>query len=388
MPLDSYSAARPFALQVAQATTSRIMPPWLPSDGTCMALKDARTITQDQITILSEWAMAAAPEGNMADYLAPPPPVQTLPPTGNIVAQPDAPYTPTIRVETDDYHCFVMDPHLTTQQDVIGMRITPGNGAIVHHVILYEVRQAALAQLSALDHADPGAGYTCFGSAGVNPNFRRPPQGSADLAELDSQMIAGWAPGSVPSYFPEGTGVRLKPGSLLVMQVHYNLASKSVRGMSDRTRVDLYTAQSPVASQALLLPVAQTNFTVPAGTPPTDPAATVTAALPSPAPLRVFGVAPHMHLRGREISVSLAHSDGTSACMIHIPNWDFHWQQVYWFQTPTRLRAGDSLGVACVYDNTAANQPTVDGVQQPPHDLHWGESTYDEMCVNFFYVAL
>jgi len=30
----------------------------------------------------------------------------------------------------------------------------------------------------------------------------------------------------------------------------------------------------------------------------------------------------------------------------------------------------------------------IDGVQQPPRTLHWGESTLDEMCINFLYMAL
>jgi hypothetical protein len=97
-------------------------------------------------------------------------------------------------------------------------------------------------------------------------------------------------------------------------------------------------------------------------------------------------------MRGRAIRVDLLHSNGSSDCLINIPNWDFHWQQAYWYTSPFRPNTNsmerDSFRLTCTYDNTQANQPTIDGVQMPPHELHWGEGTDQEMCLNFFYVAL
>ena len=50
--------------------------------------------------------------------------------------------------------------------------------------------------------------------------------------------------------------------------------------------------------------------------------------------------------------------------------------------------ADDTIRLRCRYDNTPARQPVVDGVPQAPRDVHWGEGTFDEMCINFFYATV
>ena len=77
-------------------------------------------------------------------------------------------------------------------------------------MILYAATsRAALNDLYALDAADEGPGYTCFGGIGVN----------------ESRMIAPWAPGSDQWHYPEGTGVHMEKDQILVLQMHYSNAS-------------------------------------------------------------------------------------------------------------------------------------------------------------------
>jgi hypothetical protein len=89
---------------------------------------------------------------------------------------------------------------------VRGYEVLPGNRAIVHHVLLFI---DTLGQSIALDNADPGPGYACFGGTGC-------------LLSLGA--LGGWAPGSPPQSFPLGTGVRIPAGARVVMQVHYSTA--------------------------------------------------------------------------------------------------------------------------------------------------------------------
>lgn len=394
--LDSYAEVEARAPQLAQVTRDRIMPPWMPSTEGCRTLQNVRRLTQEQIDLIGRWVEQGALEGNPSDYVAPPPEMQQLPATPDLAVQPEQAYMPAARNGgADDYHCFIMDPGLTETRDVVGMRIIPGNAAIVHHVLLFEVRSGGMGQLQANDDAEPGPGYTCFGGPQIDANWRPAPMGSSEPVDFDVQMIGGWAPGSVPGYFPATTGIRLHAGSRLVMQVHYNLAAAGASGMTDRSRAELFFAPRGVPSPAIWLPLANYSFTVPAGAGPTDPAATVTAQFSAmQAPVRLFGVFPHMHLRGHSIRMDVRHPDGREECLINIPRWNFHWQQSYFFLSPLRAMAGstremsDLLRLTCVYDNTPANQPVIDGVQQQPHDLHWGEGTDDEMCLSFIYVAL
>ena len=43
-----------------------------------------------------------------------------------------------------------------------------------------------------------------------------------------------------------------------------------------------------------------------------------------------------------------------------------------------QLNPGDLVYVECHWDNTAANQASVNGTLPPPRDLQWGAA--DEMC--------
>ena len=390
-PLNSYDEAGPRAPLIAAMTESRRMPPWPPAAAGCRPLQNPRVLTDAQIALIRRWSDMGAPEGNRADYVAPTQRMDPFPPTGDITVQPADPYLPR-PVGNDDYHCFILDPQLTATRDVIGFRVTPGNGAIVHHMLLFEVRQAALAQLQTLDDGEPGPGYTCFGGPRVSANLRAAPAGSGEVLQFDEQQIGGWAPGSPPTPFPAGTGIRLAAGSRLVMQVHYNVRSTSA-GMTDRPRVDLYLSPTPVVSQAMWVPEAQTRFTIPAGAAAGSPSAQIAASPTNwSLPLRLWGIAPHMHMRGRSIRVDLAQPTGTTECLVNIPNWNFHWQQAYWYVAPLRTQAlgpgrTTQTTLRCGYDNSQANQPVIDGMQAAPHDLHWGEGSDDEMCLDYHYVT-
>ena len=88
------------------------------------------------------------------------------------------------------------------------------------------------------------------------------------------------------------------------------------------------------------------------------------------------GVVPHMHLHGTAIKLSLLHPDGSSACAIDIPRWNFHWQQLYYYVNPMMGAVGDALRLECTYDNSTGTEP-----------LTWGEATTDEMCLIYLYVT-
>ena len=100
--------------------------------------------------------------------------------------------------------------------------------------------------------------------------------------------------------------------------------------------------------------------------------------------LHAIGISPHMHLLGREMKVTATYPDGQVRPLIHIDDWDFHWQGTYVFREPVPLPSGTRIDVTAVYDNSAANpkQPS-----RPPRPVGWGEETTDEMCIAFVRVT-
>ena len=365
--LGTYDDARQTAALMAAATSQHIMPPWMPAPG-CGDFRDARVLTDAQIATIGAWSQQGAPAGDPADATTTPPNLGPDLGTPGATLDPGADYHPNDAL-TDDYHCTLIDPGLTAEQDLIGFNVHPGSTATVHHVLMFAVTSDKLAAIQAQDAAEAGPGWTCFGGTGVDA----------------TPLVGGWVPGSGATAFPAPTGIHLDAGTQIVMQIHYNLLT--VKHVTDRTTADLFYSKTPIAAQnrAAITPVANTTFVIPANT-----TKTVGADYPIKGALsfNLWGVVPHMHLHGTDIKVQIEHADGTSTCAVEIPKWNFHWQQFYYYQQPTKVVPGDTVHLDCTFDNMAADEPIINGAPMTSAPLRWGEKTTDEMCLNYLYFTL
>ena len=102
-------------------------------------------------------------------------------------------------------------------------------------------------------------------------------------------------------------------------------------------------------------------------------------------PYVIHSAALHMHTLGTRASLRVI--GPKPDCLLDIPRWDFNWQRSYFFAEPVTVVSGNELQLECHWDNSAANQPFVDGVQQAPKDVNWGEGTGDEMCLGVVYIT-
>ena len=344
---------------------SRQMPPWKPVDAHGI-FKGERALTDQEIQTIVQWASNGAPEGVAADL----PPQPTFPDTWSsgspdMVVRPSEPYQ-IPDGSADVYRCFPITIDAQTDLNVRGYEVLPSNRAIVHHVLLFTDE---LNQSTALDNAEPGPGYTCFGG----PGFL-----------VGAGALGGWVPGSSADIFPVGTGVRLPKGTRIVMQVHYSLtdvhadAAADHVNQSDQTRVGLYFSPAPL-QQLNYVPVVNPFFQIPAG----ESRFLVRAFTTISSNADLVGIAPHMHLLGREARVTARLPNGTIRELIHINDWDFHWQGIYTFQQPVSLPAGTLVELDAYYDNSTNNPRNP---SNPPIPVSWGERTIDEMCLTFLLV--
>jgi len=343
---DQVQAQLPVVLDAVQA---RRMPPWMP-DEACHPLRDSRRLEQAEVDTLVAWAAAGSKLGNVADQQSSleVPPAATLAWVDQVLDQ-GFDYTPRSD-RVDDYRCFVMDPKLTGNRDLIAYQVTPGTLAEVHHVLLYTV---SLADAQALDAQDTPPGWQCYGGPGTK----------------SPKMVGAWVPGSTTTHYPPQTGVTLYQGDVLVMQVHYNTSKHAPS--PDRTTVSLQYSRFDVPYHAQMFPLVQHGFTVP----PHSTGATATAEFTMPLDVALWGAAPHMHTRGADIKVERTDAAGQTSCLIDIPKWNFSWQQFYFYpeRTGITVPAGDKLKLSCSWNNDT------------DHALRWGEGTEDEMCLSFLY---
>jgi Copper type II ascorbate-dependent monooxygenase, C-terminal domain len=319
---------------------------------------------------------------------------------------------------TDDYRCFVIDPQLDTPTFVTGAEVLPGNPKLVHHAILYRVEPGQADAVAAADAATPDAGWTCFGGAGL------PTGDGGSAGQLDAApWVTAWAPGGGGERLTgRGTGVLLKPGSQLVLQMHYNLLHGS--GV-DRSGVRLRLAAGGAKLQPLhtiLLPAPVELPCAPAESGPlcerdaavadvshrfgTSAEQTIAGLqficqgdLAAPRsgqtqscdrrinePATIRAVAGHMHLLGRSITIELNPGTPAARTLLDIKTWNFDDQGAVPLRQPVRVTPGDQLRVTCRHDASLRSKLPALRDQQPRYVV-WGEGTSDEMCLGIVVVT-
>ena len=379
---NGYTNAVAYKASIKQQIANKLMPPFLASnDGSCQSFQHENALSAIDISDINAWVDSLTVD-TVVDVTEPPP----SPRTKATIDQPDlvvdmpASFSVSPNV-SDDYRCFVIDAKLAQDMLLTGYEVVPGNPGIVHHVILFNLLNPALVpDLEALDNNDPGLGYSCFGDAGFN----------------STGFVAGWAPGTGATFYPQNTGIKVSANSRLIMQVHYNTANAG-GNYDDRTQIkmQLKPIDDPTMTEASMIFHYVSGFQLTAGNntvSQTVPLSALAAGFqqylswPSiPTGFKLYGVFPHMHTYGNKLTASRINSSGNEECLVNVNNWDFEWQRYYSYdsqQTSINLDvATDSLAINCQY-----NIPALDASGNPL-TVKEGPNSGDEMCVNFYYVT-
>jgi hypothetical protein len=353
-----YADVVPYLGAIRDAVTARTMPPWLAAD-CCQSWFQDFSLTPTEIAAVQDWVDAGAPEG--AGIGAPLEPIGGLSRVDVTLTMPE-PYEPPVG---DSIRCFVFDWPESSRRYVTGLAPQPGNRAEVHHLIVSMVAPDDADEVDEADAADPEAGFDCTGG----------------LGDLPSPVLLGGS--LLGGDYPRGIGNPVEPGSRILLQVHYSVDTVSLPdATSVQFRVDDTTAAVVEAGGiAISNPgwLVGTGMAIPAGE---EDVAYYYRFRPSiytgGVDVDLQGVTPHMHRYASKMRVLALHADGTSDCLLEIPDWEFGWEQPYWFANPVPLSAQDELYLECHFDNSAANQPT----GEPPRDIAWGDSDQD-MCAAF-----
>ncbi|MEU7742890.1 monooxygenase [Nonomuraea sp. NPDC049158] len=316
---------------------------------------------------------------------------------------------------TDEYRCQVIDPGLTKAAFLTGTQVTPENVAIAHHAIVYAVPPGGAAAVRDQDAKTPGLGWQCFGGTGVK---------GAEVEEGEAAWVDTWAPGATETLFTQDAGFKLEPGSLIVLQLHYNLlATDGKPAGSDRSAVRLrLTDGTPQTRELDTLPLdAPTDLPCAADEsgPLCDRAASIAdvtkrfgpevggtadeqleecgQSAPKPgntqtcdhkveAPMTLFAGFGHMHLLGRAIKVELNPGTPNAKVVLDVPRFDFDSQRLVKLPSPVEIGPGDTLRVTCTHDAGLRKQlPQLSKL--PPRYVVWGDGTSDEMCTGIMTVS-
>jgi hypothetical protein len=357
MSLLTYEEARPWARAIARRVSDGTMPPWHAeaSDGT---FTNERKLTAQEKDVIARWVAGGAPAGDRADM--PPPPAYV---EGWTIGKPDLilEMAEDYRVPADGavaYEYFYLPTNLTEAKWVEAIEIRPGNRALVHHVLAFyqappdTPRAPQVLKLPAHMKLPPRI------------TGDRPPQET----KVPNRLIATYTPGSGPMQLKPGAAMRLAPGGVIELQMHYTTNGTAA---SDRTRVGLIFAKHKPTQEVRASHFFNAQFTIPAGA--ADYRVDSEVGFAEDVTLR--GVFPHTHLRGKQWEYKLELPDGTVKRLLSVPRYDFNWQTYYVFNEPIAVPRGSRIVSSAWYDNSAGNRANPD----PKIAVTWGDQTWEEM---------
>ncbi|HWO69042.1 MAG TPA: hypothetical protein VNO31_54330 [Umezawaea sp.] len=322
---------------------------------------------------------------------------------------------------TDEYRCQVIDPGLTKAAFLTGTQVMPENVTLAHHAIVYAVPPSGAALVREQDAKTPGLGWQCFGGTGV---VGADVESEDESADPGATWVDTWAPGATETLFTQDAGFKLEPGSLIILQMHYNLLmSDGKPAGSDRSAVRLrLTDGTPRTRELDTFPLdAPTELpcTADESGPLCDRATSIadvtkrfgsevgetadrqleecgqTAPRPGntqtcdhevPAPMTLFAGFGHMHLLGRAIKVELNPGTPNAKVVLDVPQFDFDNQRLVKLPSPVDIGPGDTLRVTCTHD-AGLRELLPQLSKLPPRYVVWGDGTSDEMCAGIMTVS-
>lgn len=356
MPFMTYAETRPWAKAIRASVLQRKMPPWF-ADPNYGHFANDRTLSQQEIDTLVNWADAGAPEGDPKDAPAP-----RQWPQGWNIGTPDAVFEMPAAFQIPkegsiEYQYVILPTNFGDDKWVERVEVRPTDRAAVHHAVVY-IRE-------------PGSNWLAGRPSGKA--FALPIAKS--LTTSDILMV--YTPGNSSDGWAPGTAKRIKAGSDLILQMHYTAHGKAG---TDRTRIGLVFAREKPKQSVLTLQMGNDKFVIPPG----DRAYRVTVSGTVPNDALLIGMLPHMHLRGKSFEYQIAQPGGRVETLLKVNNYDFNWQINYRLKEPRLIRAGTRLVFSAEFDNSANNPRNPD----PKAEVRFGEQSWEEMMIGFFDVAV
>lgn len=369
--MNNHMLLKGFAPMIKEVLLTKRMPP-MQVDPHFNQFTNANYMSDDELQTLVHWIDAGAPRGDSsedpltkiehADLRA----WQRGEPD-YVVEMPehDVPATGVL-----DYINKTIALEFGEDKWIKAVQFIPGDPAVLHHLLTYVVPPT--------EAFVPG--QEVQGEIGEAP----PPSDDDDsdvASGLNSRkFLEGYAPGKVDALvFPENTGVFVPKGHHLSMQFHYTTNGKAT---SDQTLLGIYFYdEDELPEHEYLNTAVATQFTIP----PHALEHQTEATHVFDKDIVLYGLRPHMHFRGKDMTFTAELPDGSTKTLMNVPDYSYNWQPTFALEEPITLPAGTKVRVSGSFDNSKYNPANPD----PSKELTFGLQTWDEMFIGYFsyYVA-
>ena len=352
MPLQNYEQVKPFAALIHDRTSKRIMPPWHVDTGIgIQSFKNDASLSDEQIDIIEDWFLAGAPEGDPTDL---PEPIEF--PSGAAWQLGDQLGPPDLIIKSSPYDV------IANGQDQWWAPNVPFQG----------LNSERFLKAAEFKPSYPlGKKVVHHGHAVLVPEG-----GGRPVA------LARYGVGKSWEMFPEGTGMRVPADGRIAWNLHY--FPVGAEGPGDIVEVGLWfypegqTPEKETVGEAMFrvdglkgmargqdIVIPPHGYQVLQGTHRLD------------APAVIHSYRPHLHMRGRVMTMEAIYPDGKKEVLSQVNNYDHNWQIAYMYEDDVKplLPTGTILQFTSVFDNTANNPINPD----PEQWVVFGRRGVDEM---------
>ena len=359
MPLITYEDASEYAEKIKRKVSQGLMPPWhIDRTVGIQEFKNDRSLTDDEIATLVGWVDGGALKGNPKDM---PPPARFPDPAGWQLAgqfgAPDLviksqPYTLPARTQ-DKWFRPVSETGLTEPRWVRAIEIRPASlmgRRTVHHV-LASLEQQESDGVEGLAH-------------------------SAHDVQTTAGLFMEWAVGKTGQVFPKDAGKLMLPGSRIRWEIHMFAIGEEVPNNQVELGIYFYP-KGTVPAHRTVLRMFDVSRGLQLDIPPGEVAMSQNFYVLQ-APARLENFQPHMHMRGKSMSMEAVYPDGRKEVLSAVNRfqWNWHINYVYADRAAPLLPKGTVLVFTSWHDNTAKNPNNPD----PRQWVGWGDRTVDEMA--------
>lgn len=360
MSLLTYEDAKKYLEEIKERVTAREMPPWhIDKSIGIQEFKNDRSLSDSEIAMIVRWIETGAPMGDTKEM---PPPVKAPDPNrwqlADSLGPPDVvirstPYT--IAAATQDkWFRPTVETGITEPRWVRAIEVKPArpdSRRVVHHALAYLMQD------------EPG-GVTGLAESAHDDHISTP------------GLFMEWAVGKVAQIFPADAGKLMLPGSKIRWEVHFHAIGEAVEDNVVELGVYFYP-KGVVPKHRTVLRMFDVSRGSELDIPPGEKTITQNFyTLQSAARLENFQ--PHMHMRGRMMSMEAIYPDGKRETLSMVNNfqWNWHVNYVYAENAAPLLPKGTTLVFTAWHDNTASNPNNPD----PTQWVGWGDRTVDEMA--------
>ncbi len=368
MTLESYDDVVKAAPKIRSRILARTMPPWhLDKTIGIQDFKNDRSLTDDQLNTFVNWLDNGMPKGSDADM---PAAVQWPDPSAWQFADKFGP--PDLVVKSDPYSMVASgedkwwrptsETGLKEARWVRAIEIKPSIAGrkAVHHA------------LTTLIQTETG-GITGLASTAARANM--PAMPGMPALPSNAGLFMEWAVGKTGEIYNENAGKLMMPDSKIRWEIHYYAPGVAVS--NDVVELGIWFYPKGYVPKYRTILRMFDAFNAQLDIPPNSKSTSQNFYV-LPAPARLENFQPHMHMRGKAMSMEAVYPDGHREMLSMVNNFQWRWHVNYTYADDAAplLPKGTVLVFTAWHDNTADNPNNPD----PNQWVGYGDRTVDEMA--------